>query len=158
MGQTITDKTPVAVLVRTKPVDVALTAVINSPRIAVRPNVGGNLVLDRGWAEAHVVHNEDGSFSVPDETVEMLLEEASAVLEGKPKLELDSLGIGPKPIPGDGQPVVGELDDVSGYFVVFTHSGATLGLLLGELLAAEVLGAKSPLLEPFRPGRFSSQE
>jgi glycine/D-amino acid oxidase-like deaminating enzyme len=155
VGTAIEDSTPVAVLVRTKPVDVRLKAVINSPRIAVRPNVGGNLVLDRSWAEEHVVRHGDGTYSVPDEIVAKLLEEASAVLEGTPRLELDSVAMGPKPIPGDGHPVVGELDDVSGYFVAFTHSGATLGLILGELLAQEVLGRRSPLLDAFRPGRFA---
>jgi glycine/D-amino acid oxidase-like deaminating enzyme len=40
--------------------------------------------------------------------------------------------------------------------VAFTHSGATLGLVAGELLAGEVLtGRPNPLLEPFRPARFA---
>lgn len=155
-GIVIPDRTPISVLVRTRPVDVDLRAVINSPRVAVRPNTGGNLVLDRNWAEAHVVQESDGSYSVPDTVVRELLAEASAVLDGTPQLELDSLGIGPKPIPGDGEAVVGELDGISGYFVAFTHSGATLALVLGEELAGEVLGQPSELLEPFRPSRFAA--
>jgi glycine/D-amino acid oxidase-like deaminating enzyme len=64
--------------------------------------------------------------------------------------------VGPKPIPGDGEPVVGELPGISGYHVAFTHSGATVGLILGELLADEVVtGRRSPLLEAFRPDRFN---
>ncbi|HEX9228669.1 MAG TPA: D-amino-acid oxidase, partial [Arthrobacter sp.] len=55
-----------------------------------------------------------------------------------------------------GEPVLGELGQVPGCFVAFTHSGATLGLIAGELLAGEILtGAKHPLLATFRPGRFS---
>jgi glycine/D-amino acid oxidase-like deaminating enzyme len=39
--------------------------------------------------------------------------------------------------------------------VAFTHSGATLGLIAGELIAEEVVQrAPHPLLDPFRPGRF----
>jgi glycine/D-amino acid oxidase-like deaminating enzyme len=51
--------------------------------------------------------------------------------------------------------VLGALDEVPGYHVAFTHSGATLGLIVGELLADEVVsGEPSPLLAAFRPGRF----
>ena len=63
---------------------------------------------------------------------------------------------GYKPIPGDGGPVFGELEKVPRCFVDFTHSGATLGLIAGELLAGEILtGHKHPMLETFRPERFS---
>jgi glycine/D-amino acid oxidase-like deaminating enzyme len=93
---------------------------------------------------------------VPDGVVDGLLAEASRVLAGNPELEFDGFGIGPKPIPGDGEPVLGEIETIPGYFVAFTHSGATLGLIVGELLAQEILsGEKSPLLETFRPARFA---
>jgi glycine/D-amino acid oxidase-like deaminating enzyme len=66
------------------------------------------------------------------------------------------MGVGPKPIPGDGLPVVGAVDAVPGLFVLFTHSGATLGLILGELLADEIVtGELAPVLAPFRIHRFS---
>jgi glycine/D-amino acid oxidase-like deaminating enzyme len=51
--------------------------------------------------------------------------------------------------------VLGPLAEVAGYHVAFTHSGATLGLITGELLAEEIVsGRPSPLLEAFRPSRF----
>ena len=63
--------------------------------------------------------------------------------------------MGPKPVPGDGDPVLGALPGVAGCTVAFTHSGATLGLVAGELLADQVLsGEADPLLAPFGPGRF----
>jgi glycine/D-amino acid oxidase-like deaminating enzyme len=44
---------------------------------------------------------------------------------------------------------------VPGCFVAFTHSGATLGLIAGELLAGEIrTGEPHPLLASFRPDRF----
>jgi glycine/D-amino acid oxidase-like deaminating enzyme len=88
--------------------------------------------------------------------VQGLLSEASRVLEGNPVLELDSYAMGPKPIPGDGQPVLGELAGIPGYYVAFSHSGATLGLIVGELLAGEIAtGQRHPLLAAFRPERFA---
>jgi glycine/D-amino acid oxidase-like deaminating enzyme len=156
LGMKIPDATPISLLVRTPPIDTSLRAVLNTPRVAVRPTPRGSLVLDSGWSEREVVVREDGTYHVNESTVHGLLEEASAVLEGNPALTLESYGVGPKPIPGDGEPVVGELPGVHGYHVAFTHSGATVGLIVGELLADEVLsGELSPLLDSFRPSRFS---
>ena len=63
--------------------------------------------------------------------------------------------MGPEPVPGDGGPVLGALDEDPGYHVASTHSGATLGLVAGELLADEIVtGEPGPLLAAFRPGRF----
>jgi glycine/D-amino acid oxidase-like deaminating enzyme len=156
VGVTIEDQSPIALLVWTKPVDTALTAVLNTPRVAVRPTPSGGLALDSAWSEEALVVDASGKVTVPDGIVDQLLAEASRVLEGNPELELDGYGIGPKPIPGDGEPVLGEIETIPGYFVAFTHSGATLGLIAGELLAQEILsGEKSPLLETFRPARFA---
>jgi glycine/D-amino acid oxidase-like deaminating enzyme len=64
-------------------------------------------------------------------------------------------GIGAKPIPGDGDPVLGRVDAVAGLSVAFTHSGATLGLIAGELIASEIIhDASHPLLGPFNVRRF----
>ena len=84
-----------------------------------------------------------------------LLHEASGVLAGQPHVALASDGVGPEPIPGDGAPVVGGLPGVAGYNVAFTHSGTTLALVVGELLAEEVLtGRPSLLLADFGPDCF----
>ncbi|MFT4214927.1 MAG: D-amino-acid oxidase, partial [Microbacterium sp.] len=72
-----------------------------------------------------------------------------------PVLAAHRVAAGPKPIPGDGEPVVGAVPAVTGLSVLFTHSGATLGLILGELIAEEILtGVPSPVLGAFRPDRF----
>lgn len=156
-GVEIADGSPAALLVWTKPVETALTAVLNTPNVAVRPTPSGALALDSAWSEEALVVGDDGSITVPDGIVDRLLVEASRVLAGNPALELDGFGIGGKPIPGDGEPVLGELEQVPGYFVAFTHSGATLGLIAGELLAREILtGERSPLLDTFRPARFTA--
>ncbi|MGO4594723.1 NAD(P)/FAD-dependent oxidoreductase [Leifsonia sp. 2TAF2] len=156
-GIEIEDGSPTALLVWTKPVETELKAVLNTPNVAVRPTPTGALALDSAWSEEALIIGDDGSVTVPDGIVDRLLEEASRVLAGNPALEFDGFGIGGKPIPGDGEPVLGELEQVSGYFVAFTHSGATLGLIAGELLAREILtGEKSPLLDTFRPARFSA--
>ena len=156
LGVHVPDATSDALLVRTARVDVPLTAVLNTPRVALRPAPGGSLVMDAGWSEAEVVRRGDGGFEVRDSTVQGLLREASRVLAGNPQLIAESVGVGRKPIPGDGHPVLGAVPGVGGLHVAFTHSGATLGLIAGELLAGEVLsGEPSPLLAAFRVDRFA---
>jgi glycine/D-amino acid oxidase-like deaminating enzyme len=155
LGVKIPDATPISLLVRTPRVDLPLRAVLNTPRAAVRPTPYGSLYIDSGWSEEEVVPREDGTYEVRSSTVAGLLREASAVLDGNPVLTAESYGVGPKPIPGDGEPVLGALAEVAGYHVAFTHSGATLGLVAGELIADEIVrGEPSPLLDAFRPSRF----
>jgi glycine/D-amino acid oxidase-like deaminating enzyme len=156
VGVAIPDATPISLLVRSKPLKAGLRAVLNTPRVAIRPTPDGAIVFDAAWSEEEVVRHADGTYEVQESTVQKLAEEASAVLAGNPKIEVESYGVGPKPVPQDGEPVLGALDAVPGYFVAFTHSGATMGLITGELLAREIVtGEASPLLATFRPGRFA---
>ena len=79
------------------------------------------------------------------------------MLAGSPRLTAERVGAGLKPIPGDGEPVAGAVPGIHGLYTLFTHSGATLGLILGELLAEEILtGRPSPVLESFRVDRFDT--
>ena len=156
IGQHIADATPIALLVRTKAMNLPLKAVLNTPRVAIRPTPDGALALDSAWSEEEVVVKAEGIYEIRDSTIQGLLDEASKILEGNPKLEFASYGVGPKPIPGDGEPVFGQLKGIEGYYVAFSHSGATLGLIAGELLAGEIAnGTEHPLLARFRPARFS---
>ena len=155
-GATIPDATTRALLVRTRPVQTQLRAVLNTPRVSVRPTPDGGLAVDSDWTEPHIEVRRDGTSRVPAEIVEQLLAEASRVLAGSPLLTADTQGIGPKPIPGDGEPVLGRLGDISGLHIAFTHSGATLALIVGELLAQQIIsGQPHPLLRPYSPHRFS---
>ncbi|MBO9124219.1 MULTISPECIES: NAD(P)/FAD-dependent oxidoreductase [unclassified Rhizobium] len=158
-GQTIGDGTPVALLVQTRPLAHPLRAVLNTPRVAVRPAPGGSFSLDADWAADEGVRlRADGGYHIDEAVVDALLTEAAKVMEGNPKLEVASIGVGGKPIPGDGEPVVGALKAIPGYYVAFSHSGATLGLIVGELLAHEIAtGAEHPMLATFRPERFASR-
>ncbi|MCP2163576.1 Glycine/D-amino acid oxidase (deaminating) [Goodfellowiella coeruleoviolacea] len=155
LGAPIGDRTPISVLLRTEPVATGLRSVLNTPRVSIRPTPDGALVFDSAWSEEEVVHHDDGTFEIPQSTVDGLLAEASAVLAGNPRLPLDSVATGRKPIPADGEPVLGPVPGIDGLHVAFTHSGATLGLIAGELLAEQIVtGQPHPLLAPFGPGRF----
>ena len=156
LGVTIPDgSSPTALLVVTDPVPYPLTAVLNTPRVSLRPRPDGALSVDADWASSRATRAADGGYLVADEVVEELLGEASRVLTGHPGLTPAWCGIGPKPIPGDGEPVLGRIDAVPGLHVAFTHSGATLGLIAGELVAYEIVhGTTHPMLADFSVLRF----
>ena len=154
-GITIPDATPISLLLETAPADTQLHAVLNTPRVAIRPTPSGSFVLDSAWSEEEVVTRPDGTYDIRQSTLDGLLLEASKVLAGNPTLTLARYGVGPKPIPKDGEPVFGPVDGIAGYHVAFSHSGATLGLIAGELLADEIVtGTPHPLLAPFGVSRF----
>lgn len=157
-GQTIGDDTPIALLVQTKPLAHPLRAVLNTPRVAIRPAPGGTFSIDADWAANEGIRaRADGGYDVDHDVVSALLAEASKVMDGHPALEVASVGVGGKPIPGDGEPVIGALRAVPGYYVAFSHSGATLGLIVGELLSYEIAtGNAHPMLATFRPERFAA--
>jgi glycine/D-amino acid oxidase-like deaminating enzyme len=155
LGVTIPDATPVSLLVTSRPVHHPLRAVLNTPRVSVRPTPAGALAIDADWANAHITRAANETYQVPTAIIESLLAEASLVLHAAPELQTARWGIGPKPVPGDGEPVLGRVDDVNGLWVAFTHSGATLGLIAGELLAYEIItGASHPMLVEFNVRRF----
>ncbi|WP_337181601.1 FAD-binding oxidoreductase [Shinella sp.] len=157
-GLAIDDGTPLALLVQTRPLTHPLRAVLNTPRVAVRPAPGGAFALDADWAaEEGVKRRADGGHEIDEAVVAALLAEAGRVMEGNPRLDVAAVGVGGKPIPGDGEPVVGAFKAVAGYHVAFSHSGATLGLIVGELLAHEIAtGTEHPMLATFRPERFTA--
>lgn len=59
----------------------------------------------------------------------------------------------------DAHPIVGFFAHPPNLYCTVMHSGATLGPLIGQLAAEEILtGANVPVLAPFRPDRdFSDQ-
>jgi glycine/D-amino acid oxidase-like deaminating enzyme len=157
-GFVIPEATPISLLVKSKPLEIGLRAVLNTPNVAVRPTPDGAVVFDSAWSEEEINKGSNGSYEVNDSVIKRLVAEASAVLEGNPKIEVESYGIGPKPVPLDGEPVLGALDGIPGYYVAFSHSGATMGLIIGELIAREIVtGEVSPLLAKFRPSRFAQE-
>ncbi|MDM7990665.1 FAD-binding oxidoreductase [Arthrobacter sp. zg-Y877] len=154
-GIDLPDASDPAMLVISEPVEHGLRAVLNTPRISLRPHPGGRLAMDSTWYLDRVQRRGDGGWDVDPEVPAELAAEASRVLAGHPEVVPQSWHPGLKPVPGDGEPVLGELDALPGCWAVFTHSGATLGLIAGELVAGEILtGRRHPVLDPFRAERF----
>jgi glycine/D-amino acid oxidase-like deaminating enzyme len=132
------------VLVYTSPVAVPLSRVVHAPNVHLRPEGGGRILL-------HSSEVDQGG----REAVEQVLREAALLYPGMRAATVESVRKGQRPIPGDGLPVLGRVADVHNYFFAVSHSGVTLCLHAGELVADEVLGEnRDDALAPFRFERF----
>ncbi|WP_434444069.1 NAD(P)/FAD-dependent oxidoreductase [Lentzea sp. E54] len=130
------------VLVYTSPVAVPVSRVVHAPGAHLRPESGGRILLHSGEVD------QGGQ-----EAVDQLVRSARSLYRGIRAVE--SVRTGERPIPGDGLPVLGRAADVRNYFFAVSHSGVTLCLHAGELVAAEVLGDdQDDALAAFRFERF----
>lgn len=84
-----------------------------------------------------------------------LLQRAAGLVPGLASAQVLGTYVGLRPIPADGVSSVGALPSIPGCYEAVTHSGVTLGPLIGRLLATEIVdGTVDRLLRPFRPDRF----
>jgi glycine/D-amino acid oxidase-like deaminating enzyme len=129
-----------------------LGRLMHTPRVNVRPDGQEYVLLHHDSVDARLTDDFAGT---EDPLCAELLERARHVL---PTLaEVVEARFGLRPVPADGHSCVGALSGVPGYYEAVTHSGVTLGPLVGRLLAREILtGEVDPLIAPFRPDRFPS--
>jgi glycine/D-amino acid oxidase-like deaminating enzyme len=131
-----------------------LRHLLHTPRINVRPDGDGYVLLHHDSVDEKL---SDDFAGTEDPLCAELLERARRVLPALAEAEVVEARFGLRPVPADGHSCVGALSGVPGYYEAVTHSGVTLGPLVGRLLAREVLtGEVDPLIAPFRPDRFPS--
>ncbi len=95
-------------------------------------------------------------------TAELASEHAGRILQVAsryvPQLagaEVASVGVGWRPLPKDGLPVIGHLHKVPQLYLAAMHSGVTLAPIVGHIAAMEILdGLRIDLLSDFRYERF----
>ena len=127
--------------------------VVQSPELSMRPLQHPGLYLEAGDLNTTVdVHT---GADVLDRHVAELRARAAKVLPALPDRTTGADGrICVRPLPSDGLPIIGWLPGLPNAYLMVTHSGMTLGALLGRLAAAEVLGTRQSVLDPYRPERF----
>ncbi len=129
-----------------------IARVVQSPELSMRPLPSPGLYLEAGDVNATVdVHTEPATL---DRHAGELLTRAAAVLPALDGVSPATRRICVRPLPTDGKPIVGWLPGMTNAYLIVTHSGMTLGALLGRLATAEVLGTAQSVLQPYRPTRF----
>lgn len=138
----------------TPPVKTRLGRILSAPGLMVRPESGGRLILQASEFDREA--RPDAPPPVDGALGRLLLARAREILDRFDVDRLDELRMGVRSIPIDGLPVVGRVPGTGGLFAVATHSGFTLAILLGRLVADEIVtGRTAPELAPFRPERFA---
>jgi glycine/D-amino acid oxidase-like deaminating enzyme len=133
-----------------------LRHLMHTPRINVRPDGSGYILLHHDSIDERLTDDFAGT---EDPLCAELLERARLVLPALGEAEVAEARFGMRPVPADGHSCVGALSEIPGYYEAVTHSGVTLGPLIGRLLAREILtGEVDPLIAPFRANRFPSTQ
>jgi len=126
---------------------------VHTPDVDFRPHTGGLVHLEGPdvHADLHTAEPHLGDLA------EELLARARRVTRGLDQAQVTGYRVCVRPMPADGQSIVGWLPGTGGLYVAVTHSGVTLGAHLAELMTSELLaGVSTGELEPYRPARFSS--
>ncbi len=139
-------------LVRAAVSNEPLRHLLHTPRINTRPDGDGYVLLHHDSVDERLTDDFGG---IEDPLCAELLERARLVLPALEDAEVVEARFGMRPVPADGHSCVGAVSGIPGYYEAVTHSGVTLGPLIGRLLAREILtGEVDPLVAPFRPDRF----
>ncbi len=154
LGVTVpVDRVPGLLAVTSPPAE-PLGRVVHAPEIHLRPDASGGLLLGAGDLDRLVTETTAPETAAAIATT--LVERAARVFPPARAVRLVDSRIGVRPMPADGQTIAGRIPGLTNAWVLATHSGVTLGPLLGHLLAGEIVGgAASPALAPFRPDRFA---
>lgn len=124
------------VLVYTSPVAVAVSRVVHAPHVHLRPDGAGRLLLHTQDIDGAV--QADGV--VDQAAVDKVVAAGCALYPGIRAARVESVRVGVRPIPGDGLPVLGRAPGLPNFHFAVSHSGATLSVHVGALVAGEVLG------------------
>ncbi len=89
------------------------------------------------------------------EIAHRVYQRALSVLPSLAGTPMEAALVGVRAIPGDGYPVIGPVPGIDGLSLVCTHSGVTMGPLLGRIVAREIMtGSVDPRIATFRPERL----
>ncbi len=142
-----------ALVLKTKPVLARISHILATDFGEVRQLRDGSLLTPA--AIGHQSDNADQLSAHPDHAAEVSMARLRALFP-QYAMELASMHLAHRPIPQDGFPAVGQV--MPGLYAATLHSGITLGALMGELIATEMLNGQSNesrrWLGSFRPRRF----
>ena len=132
--------------------------IIYAPDLHLRETPDGGLLLGSDDTDGWIV--EDESPQMMQRAARELLERTRGLIpgfDGAALLERCRLGVGVRAVPADGQSIAGPMPGAQGLYVVVTHSGVTLSLEIGELMAETIdSGQVASALEGFQLDRFPS--
>lgn len=137
----------------TDPLRVQLRSNLITPDLNVRPDGGGRLLLQAPDLDDRA----DPAYqaSIDGFVGQEILQRLQRLFAATDHARIERLSVGQRSRPADGLPAAGFLTPKQKAYVVATHSGMTLGPLLGRLVAQEIVqGQRDPLLADYAPDRL----
>ncbi|MFD1719041.1 NAD(P)/FAD-dependent oxidoreductase [Georgenia deserti] len=139
-----------AVLVRLRAAPGLVRTIAATPSLEVRQ-------LDDGTVLAPTAYGGEMDRAALLATARRVRDRFVASYAGASGTEILSAEIGWRPMPSDGEPIIGRPTDVQGLYITVMHSAVTLAAAAGRLAASEILtGLPVPELAGCRPDRFGS--
>lgn len=149
-GFSLPIETRPGVTIVTRPTAVRLKHIVYAHKIHFKPDGGGRILAGRTDYRKRMP-GADEVAAHGGETLALLRQ----MLRGFHDPEPECVRVGVRSIPGDGLPVVGPVPGAAGLYIAVSHSGISLGGLLGSLAADEIVSDRVPdALAAYRPDRF----
>lgn len=137
--------------------DIPLQRLVHAPGVHLRPDTGGGLVLGANTNDLNGPVVELAASHERAEIATRMLERATVVFPAARSVKVVEYRVGVRPMPTDGHTIAGRIPGFANAWIIATHSGMTLGALLGRFIADEIVrDTPSPMLAPFRPDRFTA--
>ena len=128
--------------------------VVHAPGIHLRPDASGGLLLGTEEVDELARKSEPSAFP---KLAAILLERAARVVPAAREVTIVDSRLGVRPMPADHHTIAGRVPGLANGWMIATHSGVTLGPLLGRLMADEIVrGVSQSVLARFRPERFAA--
>jgi glycine/D-amino acid oxidase-like deaminating enzyme len=125
---------------------------MHTPELALRPHPGGLLHLEAPDTVVDL-HTPEAEL---DRWAAELLRRARRTVRGLGDARVVDYKVCARPLPTDGQSIVGRLPGAPGVYVAVTHSGVTLAAHLSRLIAEDLTSGTPPAtLDPYTPARFT---
>ena len=113
------------------PLAEGVSRVVHVPGMNFRPDPGGGAVLQSGATDGTVSADTPPDPALPG--CATLLEAVARYLPALAGARIVEARVGVRPMPADGFTLAGAVEARPGLYLTVTHSGVTLGPLLGEL-------------------------
>ena len=124
---------------------------VHTPEVSLRPHSGGLLHLEAPDAAVDL-HTPESDLR---RWAAALLRRAQQTVRGLIDARVEEFRVCVRPMPADGQSIVGHLPGAPSLYIAVTHSGVTLAAHLSRLIATELTTGTPPAdLAPYRPDRF----
>ena len=138
------------VLVHLRPMKPLLNPVLIAHDLHILQRFDGRVVMAKHYSGTPVSDPEG-----MDATI--LLARAKELLPELAGGSIERVTVGERAVPIDGLPIIGHSMQVENVHSIATNAGITLGPVLGNLMATEILtGVTCELLDPYRATRFSA--